>query len=580
MNHVVIHADDLGLSRSFNAGILEAAQRGILTSTCLRVNGSAYVPAVREILPAVPHLGVGLHLNIVEGRSTRTAIPKSSLLCHSDGTYRLGFGGLYRGTASQGLLQEIEADYRDQFERALRDVAIDHVNSHQHSHGIPPLFALVCRLAESYKVPYVRLPRERAYVTPPRSRHWRPWFAVNLVKRTVLNHFAVENARAAAAHGRLTNDWMLGIGYTGFMDADTVRRGLEALAGTEGVVEVLLHPTRTVAVRDEVYLDRALRDYVIQPARLSELATLQNGALARDIRGSGRTLTHYRQLTTSPQAPVMIGIDTHEPETPPRPPLTALAILDETPFHHPEYLDRLIRECPDVQVVAAAIVELPGGGVLKKYLLKRWRQLGIRELAALSLQQIGLSLLGRLPVGLRGTFNGSVRSVAERHGRPYRIISKVNTPEFLSYVEDLGPDLIISSASPIFSERLIALPKVACINRHSAILPACGGILPVFRSIQQGHAFTGASVHYMVKAIDKGRVLSRKWLPIFPGDTLSRLYRLCFVLSFDATVEAIRHLRYGIAEPPLPEAEYAESYFSYPDDEDWAQFRRNGGRFI
>ncbi len=56
-NHIIFHADDLGLSDGFNDGILEAAIDGQLTSTCVRVNGAAYQDAVSRIIPQMPHVG-------------------------------------------------------------------------------------------------------------------------------------------------------------------------------------------------------------------------------------------------------------------------------------------------------------------------------------------------------------------------------------------------------------------------------------------------------------------------------------------------------------------------------------------
>lgn len=580
MRDVIIHADDLGLSRSFNAGILEAATRGFLTSTCLRVNGAAYEEALRDVLPQCPQLGLGLHFNIVEGRSTRAQIPKSSLLCDADGRYRLGFVDLYRGRHNASLAAEIEADFRDQLDRALAVVALDHLNSHQHSHGISAIFAIACRLAVEYGVRFVRLPRERPYYTRPLSRHLRPWYPVNLVKRGILNHQARASHQIARQLGVRTNDWFVGVAYTGYMEPATVLAGLGAIPDDAGPVEVLLHPTQLVAERDEHYLDRSVRDYVIQPARRTELETLKSAELLDGMRRLGFAPTNYRKLAAGDASPVTLGITSDRPQPSLRPKLTALVILDETPFYHPEYLSRLVRECDDMTVVAAAVVVLPHGGVLKKYLLKNWKALGVRELVVLGARQVLLGVLGKLPIRLRGMFDGSVVAVLQRFNIPLRYTSAVNTDEFLAWVEQLAPDLILSSASPIFGERLIRSPKVACINRHSALLPACGGILPVFRSVQLGHAFTGASVHYMVKQIDGGPVLSRKWLPIFRGDSLNALYRLCFVLSFEATLDAVRHLRNGTAPPALPETEYPASYFSYPRPEDWEQFRNNGGRFI
>ena len=56
----------------------------------------------------------------------------------------------------------------------------------------------------------------------------------------------------------------------------------------------------------------------------------------------------------------------------------------------------------------------------------------------------------------------------------------------------------------------------------------------------------------MTPEIDGNEVLSRKWLPIIPGDTLDRLYRLCFVLSYEATNDAAAMLRSGDTSRSAP----------------------------
>ena len=215
---IVLHADDLGLSLGFNEGILASATHGLLTSTCIRVNGTAYRDAIDRVIPSMPHVAVGLHLNIVEGRSTREHIGANETLCAPDGTYRLGFFSLLRHSRNPSFLAEVEADFRDQIERARKDLAIDHLNSHQHSHAIPAIFELTCRLAVEYGIPFVRLPRERLYAAGPFWRHLRKWYALNFIKSIVLNAMAIRNAGTAARYSVQTPHAFVGILYTGQHD--------------------------------------------------------------------------------------------------------------------------------------------------------------------------------------------------------------------------------------------------------------------------------------------------------------------------------------------------------------------------
>ena len=65
----VLNADDFGMSKAFNTAIQEGYNAGILKSTSLVANGEAFDEAVSKVVKACPDLGVGVHLNIIEGKS-------------------------------------------------------------------------------------------------------------------------------------------------------------------------------------------------------------------------------------------------------------------------------------------------------------------------------------------------------------------------------------------------------------------------------------------------------------------------------------------------------------------------------
>ena len=589
---VIIHADDLGLSLGFNAGILPAAIQGIITSTCLRVNGCAYREAIDDVLPHIPHIGVGLHLNIVEGFTRRQLHGRETALCDADGRFKLTFVQLYLARKNPELLREIEDDYRNQIEIALADVGkLDHLNSHQHSHVIPQIFKICCRLAKEYGIPFVRLPAERSYLTGELAEHLRSWFVLNVIKHMVVNGFARTNRKTARRYDITTNDAFVGVLYTGHMNSERVLKGIEATQPYDSIVEVLLHPATATGLKSEEYIDSKYRDYIVRAECRTELRAsmdLQLGAtLAKRYK-----LTNSRILArpsgdaenNGPREQGVFGLPQvgSPPDAPVngRQPLRTFVIIDETPFYHPEYLRRLIEECKDAEIIGAAIVVLPRGRSLQEYLLRNWRLLRLSELFQLAIKKIGLQLLGMAPRFIRGNFESSVRRVCASHGVPAVKVSSVNDDKFLSYIRDMAPDIILSSNSLVFKKKLLGVPRFGCINRHSSPLPAYGGLLPVFRSIQHGECFVAVAVHRMVEGIDEGEVLSRKWLPVFPGDTMEFLYRKCFILSFDATAEAIRMIRKSPNCSGVGNEGIEPSYFSFPKEKDWEEFRRNGGRFI
>lgn len=306
---LVVSADDLGLTNSFNQGVQEAYAKGFVTSTSIRTNGSAFEDAIEQVLPQCPGIGVGLHLNIVEGPCQRDRITRSSKLCDASCRYKVSFGSLLQAYATQNssTFDEIEDDYRYQIELALsKGLILDHLNSHQHSHAIPAIFEIVCRLAVEYSIPFVRLPKESFYLVRDVLFHLGIWYPTNIAKHIMLNKLSKKNASIAKDLGVLTNDYFVGIAYTGHMTRDTVINGLASLnriGFPVDIAEVLLHPCKLLAGQKEVYVKPYLSGYVRSDARKAELATVLDGNLERSIRDEGWELTSYSRLANTEGSP-------------------------------------------------------------------------------------------------------------------------------------------------------------------------------------------------------------------------------------------------------------------------------------
>jgi predicted glycoside hydrolase/deacetylase ChbG (UPF0249 family) len=68
----ILTADDFGLSREVNAGIIEAHRKGVLTGASLMVAGAARDEAA-ALARENPALDVGLHLVVCRGFSVTPA---------------------------------------------------------------------------------------------------------------------------------------------------------------------------------------------------------------------------------------------------------------------------------------------------------------------------------------------------------------------------------------------------------------------------------------------------------------------------------------------------------------------------
>ena len=63
---LIVNADDFGLSRGQNYGIIEACKNGVVTSTTALVNGAAISHAA-QLSRCVPELAVGMHFVLTLG---------------------------------------------------------------------------------------------------------------------------------------------------------------------------------------------------------------------------------------------------------------------------------------------------------------------------------------------------------------------------------------------------------------------------------------------------------------------------------------------------------------------------------
>src|SRR3954465_11165142 len=143
---LIVTADDVGLHPGMTAGAIRAHREGIVTACSVVANGVAFYDAV-ERLRDVPSLEVGVHLTLVEERSlTGMRLPRSYVEFIRDMKDRAA----------------IERELRAQIERVLATgLRVTHLNGHQHLHMWPRVFAIVERLANEFRIGYVRRVRDR-----------------------------------------------------------------------------------------------------------------------------------------------------------------------------------------------------------------------------------------------------------------------------------------------------------------------------------------------------------------------------------------------------------------------------------
>lgn len=250
--------------------------------------------------------------------------------------------------------------------------------------------------------------------------------------------------------------------------------------------------------------------------------------------------------------------------------------IDESSFFHADFAADLIRRTPpgDVWVGAALMTRVPEKADLQLYLRRNWRRLGLGEISSLAIRKAVLMALGLAHLRL-----GSVRQALESHSVPWFSVEySVNTPNVLDRIKATQPDVIVNSSSPFFKKEILALPRLGCLNRHAALLPAYGGLWPIFHALRCGESEVGVSAHLMDTTIDTGPVLARRAIAVHKDQSLFEHYHRSFAVSADVVWEGLERMRVGDLEPLRNLTQ--PSYFNHPSPEQWAEFRARGFRFI
>lgn len=275
----ILNADDFGMSKDFNRAVLEGYEFGILKSVSLTPNGIAFDDAVNSVIPKCSGLGVGIHLNIIEGKSLCEDV---SSLTDEDGNFCNSYVDLLIKSYSPKettFFEDLEREFRRQIEKVLAVTSVTHIDSHVHTHSIPRIFNLVCRLAKEYGIKQIRTQFERPYIIPDLHKHLNRKYFVNLIKVALLDTFTVFNEATALKWGLKTNDYLIGVAYTSMMDALAVSFGLMAVDRENITVESLIHPCR--------YEDGTIDNH------FTEFMITRNKKLKDKIEKMGFEITNY-----------------------------------------------------------------------------------------------------------------------------------------------------------------------------------------------------------------------------------------------------------------------------------------------
>lgn len=231
MRYLIVSADDFGLTRSVNEGIVRASREGIVTSLNLIPTGEAFAHAIKlaaesGVTEAGAHLALTETGPLAEPRQVRTLIAGDGRFCRKHGSFilRLIAGAIDLGEAYVELKRQMDAV-------AMSGLRITNLSSHEHIHMIPAILDIFIRLAKEYGVPAIRCLHDDVSFAPGAHAFY---------KGLVLAYFQRRMGRAIAASGLARTDH-----FRGLLDSGGIREGvLLGIVGAlkEGTTELVCHP--------------------------------------------------------------------------------------------------------------------------------------------------------------------------------------------------------------------------------------------------------------------------------------------------------------------------------------------------
>jgi Uncharacterized protein conserved in bacteria len=207
---LIVNADDFGFTRDVNAGIVEAHRLGILTATTLMATGDAFEDAVL-LARENPSLDIGCHLVLVGAPGFPATIPQL-VRAVARGRIRI----------YDQLVQQV---------RRIVDAGLQptHLDTHKHTHLLPPVLEAVARISEEFRIPWVRRPFD--FPLQPGGVG-----SINRLMRLMNGRFRSTLER----HRCRSTDWFAGFRLTGRYRANDLAKLIRALP--EGVTEFMCHP--------------------------------------------------------------------------------------------------------------------------------------------------------------------------------------------------------------------------------------------------------------------------------------------------------------------------------------------------
>ena len=284
---MILNADDFGVTRGVNDGIIRAHREGVLSSATLMGTGAAFDDAVTQA-KRNPSLGIGCHLVLV-GEKAVSDEGRVPTLVDSRGNLPASLSEfVLKVTAGHIRGQDIATELRAQIQK-IRSAGIEptHVDTHKHTHAHPRVMEIVCQVAKEFGIHRIRKPMEALRDSWRSTKGRGTRAATQVVAASAVRMVAPRFRAIAGKYGMNSPDHFKGLAATGQIDAETL---LELVSSLEdGATEIMVHP----GLYDADLAQTATR---LRMQRETEMNALVDPRVRASLLERGVRIISYREL--------------------------------------------------------------------------------------------------------------------------------------------------------------------------------------------------------------------------------------------------------------------------------------------
>jgi len=226
---LIITADDFNADAERNRGILEASDKGILTTTSVISNLPLDIETV--IALKISFNGIGIHLNITKGAplstNAHTLVDKNGQFFNKKTAWKKALSKLYDPN-------ELLSEFSAQIEMLLNNgIVPDHINGNNHLHIFPVFADITAQLANKYKIKFVRVPKETFYFSDIN-------FSKTFIKKYFIYSLSLVAKKFFVKAGLRFSDHFNGIAVPSLLNKESMLKFIQQLP--PGTTELMCHP--------------------------------------------------------------------------------------------------------------------------------------------------------------------------------------------------------------------------------------------------------------------------------------------------------------------------------------------------